>query len=101
METIELQNEKDRVLWRMAKKRVDFKNHLLSYLTVNVLLWCLWFITGKQTDDFFPWPLSVSLWWGFGLMWHFLGVYVFEGKFNQVEKEYQKLKERTSDENKF
>ena len=90
-----LENEKDRILWKIAKKRVGFKNHIYSYLSVNAFFWILWMVTGKETDNFFPWPLSVALWWGFGLFWHFLGVYVFDNnKMNQVEKEFQRLKEK-------
>lgn len=95
METTTIsQEEKDRILWKMAKKRVGFKNHLYSYLTVNVVFWIMWYFTGRESDSIYPWPLSVTGWWGFGLFWHFMGVYVFEGKSNQVEKEFQKLKEK-------
>ena len=94
MENIE--SEKDRMLWKKAKKRVGFKNHLIYYLIVNAFFWLLWFFTCRETEeDKIPWPTFCTLGWGFGLFWHFMGAYVFENKVSQVEKEYRKLKDKS------
>lgn len=90
-----LQSEKDQILWKQAKKRVGFKNHLISYLLVNIMLWSMWFFSGRETEENgFPWPLFCSLGWGFGILWHFMGAFVFNNKLSQIENEFQKLKSK-------
>ncbi len=98
---MEIQNEKDQMLWKMAKKRVGFKNHLFTYLAVNLFLWAMWYFTdwkhhddGEREYSNVPWPLFSSLGWGFGLFWHFVGVYITGNKVDQVEKEYERLKNK-------
>jgi hypothetical protein len=92
-----LQSEKERMLWKEAKKRVGFRYHLYSYLIVNAMMWVMWLLNGKPADEdhnFVPWPLFCTLGWGFGLFWHFMGAYVFNKKVSAVEKEFEKLKSR-------
>lgn len=95
METTNIQSEKDRLLWKEAKKRVDFRNHFLSFLMVNIFFWALWFFTDRNEEGL-PWPTFCTLGWGFGLFWHFMGVFVFKSKVSQIEKEYEKLKVKHS-----
>ncbi len=93
MDTVE--NDKERMLWKQAKKRVGFKGHLASYLLVNGFFWAMWYFTERNNDESgIPWPTFCTLGWGFGLMWHFLGAYVFNNKVSMVEKEFEKLKNR-------
>lgn len=87
--------EKERLLWKQAKKRVGFRRHLATYIIVNGFLWATWFLTGR---DFYydnnmriPWPLWATLGWGIGLAFDFYGAYVVN-KTGAVEKEYEKLK---------
>ena len=93
-----METEKDRLLWKEAKKRVGFKNHLLTYIIVNLFLWILWYFTDwKHAEEGenrsgIPWPIFCTIGWGFGLFWHFMGTYVLNDKPGQIEKEYQKLK---------
>jgi len=94
MDTTEMQNEKDRILWKMAKKRVGFRNHLAVYIIVNAYLWITWAVNGRENENSLPWPLWCSLGWGFGLVWHFMGAFVFDNKISRIEKEFQKLKEK-------
>ena len=95
-----MENEKDQMLWKEAKKRVGFKNHLWTYLAVNIFFWAMWYFTEwKHSEDGeyhsgLPWPIFSSLGWGFGLFWHFVGTYLRGNKVSQVEKEYQRLKEK-------
>ena len=98
---MEIQNDKDQMLWKIAKKRVGFKNHLFTYIAVNLFLWAMWYFTdfkhhdeGEREYSNVPWPLFSSLGWGFGLFWHFVGVYVMGNKVDQVEKEYERLKKK-------
>lgn len=95
MEKQNLESEKDKMLWKQAKKRVGFKNHLITYLAVNAMLWIMWFIGEREeTHNGLPWPLFSSLGWGFGIFWHFLGAFVFNDKVTQVEKEFNRLKQK-------
>ena len=74
-----LQDEKEKMLWKQAKKRVGFRNHLYMYLLINTFFWAMWFFTGREEDSEhgIPWPVFSSLGWGFGIFWHFMGAYVF------------------------
>jgi hypothetical protein len=97
METKNTADQNDQELWILARKRVSFRNHFISYLACNIFFWALWYI--KDHDDpesGFPWPLIVSISWGFGLLWHFLGAFVFANKKSAVQREYEKLKKKNS-----
>jgi len=91
---------KDPVLWEIAKKRASFKTHAITYIIINVFLWCIWLFTSNQHNGLdvanwhtnrYPWPIWTTLGWGIGLAFHFAGAYVFP-KMNSTESEYQKLK---------
>lgn len=83
---------KDPQLWEMAKKRVDFRSHLLTYLVMVPFFWLVWWFTGgKHYGGGLPWPVWPTAGWGIGVLFHYLGVYVFDNN-NQVEREYDKLK---------
>jgi hypothetical protein len=96
MET-NFQNEKERELWKIAKKRVGFKRHLASYIIVNAFLWAMWFIgdysTGEDTRIWAAWPIWTSLGWGVGLAFSYFSAYGYN-KLDAIEKEYEKLKQR-------
>jgi hypothetical protein len=52
----------------------------------------MWALTGH--DDHTggrPWPLWATLGWGIGIVFHYMGAYVFPRE-NSVEKEFEKLK---------
>ena len=86
--------EKERMLWKQAKKRVAFRRHLFTYIIINGFLWALWFFTGRDEDgDQFPWPVWSTLGWGIGLAFDFYSAY-FGNRVNAVEREYEKLKNR-------
>jgi hypothetical protein len=92
-----LQTEKEKMLWKEAKKRVSFRNHLYSYLIINAFMWIMWLLNGREYNETpFPWPLWCTLGWGFGLFWHYMTAFVMGNKFNQVEKEFEKLKQKDS-----
>lgn len=88
-------DQKDEHLWRLAKKRVGFRNHLLTYLVCNAFFWAMWYFTDyEDPESGLPWPAIVTVSWGFGLFWHYLGVFVFSNKQSAIEKEYEKLKKK-------
>jgi hypothetical protein len=90
-----MESEKDKLLWKEARKRVSFRNHLVTYIVINIFFWALWYFTDRRSDHHgLPWPTFCTLGWGFGLLWHFIAVYFLGNKVNRVEKEYQKLKDK-------
>ena len=91
-------NRRDELLWRAAKRRVNFRHHLITYILVNSFLWALWFVGGGFRFNGFPWPVWPTLGWGIGLAMDYIHSYVIpmEGKDkrHQIETEYQKLKQQ-------
>ena len=59
---MELIDDKDPNLWRIAKKRAEFKESLFSYLAVNVFLWLIWYYTDGNFHGI-PWPVWPMLGW--------------------------------------
>ena len=90
-----METEREKELWKIAKKRVGFKRHLATYIVINTFLWLLWYFTDhkEEYEEAVPWPVFPMLGWGIGLMFSFLGAYVFV-KQDSVEKEYEKLKNK-------
>ena len=86
-----MEQEKDKSLWKMAKKRAGFKRHFFCYVVVIGFLWTLWFFTGREDGYTHPWPIYPMLGWGIGLAFNFYGAY-FLDKDGMALKEYEKLK---------
>ena len=83
--------QRDENLWKLAKRRAEFKRSLITYLVINLFLWGVWFFTAYRHGDFsFPWPAFVSLGWGVGLAFSYMSAY--SGRESLTEKEYNKLK---------
>ncbi|HET9826280.1 MAG TPA: 2TM domain-containing protein [Chitinophagaceae bacterium] len=84
-----MQTLTDTQLRELARKRVDFRNHLIVYCVVNAALWMLWWVTGGG----YIWPIWPLAGWGIALIFH----YVFEyrpSKYLSEEEEYRRLKKR-------
>lgn len=84
-------------LFRLARKRVEekkgFYTHFAVYLAVNALLVVIWAFTGAG----FPWFIFPLGGWGIGVLFHFLGVFVFsragsDWERKAIEKEVERLK---------
>lgn len=89
-----METEKDKELWKIAKKRVAFKRHLSIYIIINSFLWIVWYFTDRKNEESgLAWPLFSMLGWGIGLIFQFLSAYG-SNKTNSIEKEYQKLKDK-------
>jgi hypothetical protein len=90
----EQMTEKERMLWKQAKKRVDFKRHLWTYIIINGFLWALWLFTGMETEkgEYVPWPVWSTFGWGIGLAFNYFNAY-HANRADAVEKEYQKMKQ--------
>jgi hypothetical protein len=85
-----MQNEKDPELWEIAKRRASFKYHLAVYIVMNIFFWIIWSFTKDGSSNAGMWPLWPMFGWGIGLLFHYLGAFVFH-KQNDVEREYDKL----------
>lgn len=85
--------QKDENLWRMAKKRAEFKKHLYTYIIINAFLWALWYVTSGryETSWVSAWPIWTTLGWGIGIAFNYMGAY-HGSKEDLVEREYEKLK---------
>lgn len=91
-----MNTDRDEHLWRIAKKRAEFKKHLASYIVINGFLWAMWWFTEGRTDEDgmgMPWPMWSTLGWGIGIAFSYIGAY-HNDKESDTIKEYQKLKDR-------
>lgn len=92
----------DDSLYRMAEQRADekigFYKHLYSFIGVNILLFVVNVFTSWQSGEWGNWWFYwVTLFWGIGLVIHFLRVFVFNNKLDDnrdkmIEKEMEKLR---------
>ncbi|MBU2608823.1 MAG: 2TM domain-containing protein [Chloroflexi bacterium] len=84
-------------IYHQARKRVEekkgFFTHLAVYIIVNIGLVLIWAFVSRSPNPWFIWPLGG---WGIGLLFHFLGVFVFSRHTSwekrEVEKEAEKLR---------
>jgi hypothetical protein len=53
-----------------------FRIHLLVFVLTIPAIWLIWFIT----DRTHLWPVWQTAAWGTGLLFHYLGVFVFKNK---------------------
>ncbi|MDR2967338.1 MAG: 2TM domain-containing protein [Methanobacteriaceae archaeon] len=85
--------------YKRAKKRLKeikgFYIHLFVYIVINIFL----FIINTVSTPGAWWFLFPLLFWGIGLLFHFLRVFVFENKIFGKEWEEKKIKEYMDDEN--
>jgi len=83
-------------IYRQARKRVEEKKgfyiHFAVYIIVNIILVIIWATTGAG----YPWFLFPLGGWGIGILFHFLGVFVFSRQSNwerrEIEKEVERLR---------
>ena len=78
----------DSNLYRIAKRRVAFKNHLRTYIIVNAVLCGVDYYNDQRIDWVF-WPL---MGWGIGVLFDGLnayGIHLFS-----VENEMERLKRK-------
>lgn len=82
----------DRQLHDLARKRVEFRTHLVVFVVINSVLWAIWFFTGQG----YPWPVWPLAGWGVGVIFHYLFDYNPSRLFSE-EEEYQRLKKRSGE----
>ncbi len=64
-----------------------FRWHLPIYLIVNTGLVAIWYFSG----DGFPWPLFPIVFWGLGVVGHYIGAYHVRLGEDWIEREAQKI----------
>lgn len=85
----------DEQIRRMAKARVAFKVHALTYVIVNLFLMGVWMMTSDDmpmrggTGDWTLgdyWPMWTHLGWGIGLAFHGFGAYGYGSGMQEREE---------------
>jgi hypothetical protein len=93
-----VEQQVDERLWRMAKKRADFKKSLTFYILINLFLWAIWWITQGRfygiNNWSAVWPVWPTLAWGLGIAFQYFDAYGDGDRQDAIEKEYQKLKQQ-------
>ena len=51
-----------------------FRIHLLVFFLVTPAIWLVWYLT----DRTYPWPLWSTPAWAIGVLFHYLGIFVFK-----------------------
>jgi hypothetical protein len=51
-----------------------FRIHLIAFLLVTPAIWLVWYLTSTT----YPWPLWSTPAWAIGVLFHYLGVFVFK-----------------------
>lgn len=79
----------DEEIRKMAKARVDFRQHAVAYVVVNVFFAAVWWFT----DGGFYWPIWVHLGWGIGLAFNAYHAYGSSGP-GALAREEEKLRQK-------
>ena len=90
-----ISQQEERTLYGKAKKRVQFKVHLMIFFLTNLILWLIFWFGSKLFKEearsfVLQFVFFISLTWGVVVYAHYLIVYKW-GK-TLVEKEFDKLK---------
>ena len=64
-------------------ERAGLIQHGISYAMTNIVLWAIWLFTSAS----FPWPLFVTLFWGIGMLSHYVDYTNKYGKGAQKREE--------------
>ena len=82
-------------IYHEARKRVEAKKgffiHLTVYIIVNIMLVLIWAFPGGGGFPWFVFPLGG---WGIGILFHFLGTFVFSRQTDWERKAIEKEAER-------
>jgi fatty acid desaturase len=82
-------------IYREARKRVEEKKgffiHLTLYIIINIMLVLIWAFPGGGGFPWFVFPLGG---WGIGILFHFLGTFVFSRQTDWERKAIEKEAER-------
>ena len=82
-----MQTLSENQLHELARKRVEFRRHLVVYFVIISILWMIWFLTGAG----YIWPIWPMAGWGIGVIFNYMFEYR-SSSFLSEEEEYKKLK---------
>jgi len=89
-------------IYELARKRVEEKKgffiHLTLYIAINIMLVFIWAFSSGNGDRF-PWFIFPLGGWGIGILFHFLGVFVFSKQTGWERRAIAKEVERLKKEN--
>ena len=88
-----MQTFTDTQIRELARKRVEFRSHLIVYLVTNGALWTIWWFTGHG----YMWPIWPMIGWGIGVLFH----YLFDYRTSRIlseETEYRRLKKEMEEQ---
>jgi hypothetical protein len=81
-------------LRKMAKARAEFKQHLLTYIVINGLLWAINYLTQMGDRSIYWWAIWPTLGWGVGLVLHFFTSYTGLSEESMAQREYERLRRK-------
>jgi hypothetical protein len=82
---------------RRVKAKLGFYWHFSVYLIINGLLIGIYLLTTLAAGFYYPWFVWPMAGWGIGILFHFLGVFVFPGdnsgniRRKMIEEELRKM----------
>ncbi len=90
-----MEEQRDEKLWQLAKRRADFQDSLIGFISISAICWAVWYFTAgrRGINTGTPWPLWVMLGLGIGLVFKFLKAYKTD-KETLIQQEYDKLKNK-------
>lgn len=80
-------------LYEQARKRVKTKRKFYSHVLTWVMMSVFFILLNIFTSDYF-WAIFPILGWGIGVAFHGIQVYSGEWEDREVEKEYERIRER-------
>jgi small-conductance mechanosensitive channel len=84
-------------LMKQARRRVNFKAHLVIFMLGNILLWILYALFYYLFNFIFPWAIFPTSIWFVVLILHYFIAFKWNDKW--VDREYQKLLEEQRKKN--
>lgn len=60
----------------LKNAKLGFRIHLLAFVVLVPVIWLVWYLT----DTTYPWPLWTTPAWAIGIIFHYLGVFVWGKK---------------------
>ena len=87
-----MQTPNDAQLHELARKRVEFRAHLIVYCVIIPALWIVWYVTGHE----YIWPVWPTAGWGVGLIFHYLFDYRYSRLLSEQE-EYERLRKEINE----
>lgn len=95
MNPIHTPQDNDQRLWKIARKKVAFKEGLRTYFGINAFLWLIWYFTDGNFASIpkgeIPWPIYPTLAWGLAMIIQYYKIHHVMKK-DLVKIEFDKLK---------